>query len=87
MGLTPTTTDSGKEEFGMTMPRPPVPELLDHFLGNGDVARLAAFALRNQQASCFGIDVRDLHVESFGEAQAASVDERKAGVETRFGDV
>jgi hypothetical protein len=76
LGLAPTTTNGGKEKFRMLVPSPPLAKLLDHLLRDGHVTRLASLALRHEQTTSIGIDVRGLNVDTFGEAKTASVDER-----------
>lgn len=47
LGLTPTTPDSREKKLGMLMPSPPLSELLDHLLRDGDVAGFASLTLRD----------------------------------------
>lgn len=64
---------------------PPLPQHLDHVIGDGDEAVFVAFGFAQVEASGLGVDVANLEIGGLAEAQAAGVDEGEGGVETWLG--
>src|SRR5664280_3014975 len=77
----------GEQEGGMAMAFPLVAQKQHRAFGQGDVTILIAFAAADMQEHALRIDVADLEIQAFTQAQAAGVDGDQADPMIQGGDL
>jgi hypothetical protein len=66
----------GEKQGGMAMGFPVLPQEVKRALGQGDVAVAMALATADVQEPAWAINVLDLKVQAFAQAQAAGINGR-----------
>ena len=75
-----------EEQTGMTMGLPGLAQQFQSALGQGDVTVSVAFAASDVSEHAFGVDVADLQVDAFAQAQAAGIDGHQTHLVVQGGD-